>query len=132
MSISRGSQLSGISIDWFPVVGADWIYQASMLISYLGKTDRFPVVRQPARPVREQLFARTVVTRSYLAHMRTVVTRSYDSTECESSTVGSDQHRTVNDRDSRRREIPAPGELFLPGPGPGRVSIFAGNLAGNF
>ena len=39
---------------------------------------------------------------------------------------------TVNDRDSRRREIPAPGELFLPGPGPGRFSIFAGNLAGNF
>ena len=33
---------------------------------------------QIARPVREQLFARTVVTRSYLAHMRTVVTRSYD------------------------------------------------------
>ena len=37
---------------------------------------------------------------------------------------------SVNDRDSRRREIPAPGELFLPGPG--RFSIFAGNLAGNF
>ena len=34
MSISRGSQLSGISIDWFPVVGADRISQAiSMLIS---------------------------------------------------------------------------------------------------
>ena len=39
---------------------------------------------------------------------------------------------SVNDRDSRRREIPAPGELFLPGPGPGRFLIFAGNLAGNF
>jgi hypothetical protein len=37
---------------------------------------------------------------------------------------------SVNDRDSRRREIPAPGELFLPGPG--RFSIFAGNLAGNY
>ena len=32
----------------------------------------------------------------------------------------------VNDRDSRRREIPAPGELFFPGPG--RFSIFAGNF----
>ena len=39
--------MSGLCIDWFLVVGADWISQASMLISYLGKTDRFPVVRQP-------------------------------------------------------------------------------------
>ena len=39
-------------------------------------------------------------------------------------------HKTVNDRDSRRREIPAPGELFLPSPG--RFSIFAGNLTGNY
>ena len=43
--------MSGICIDGFLVVGADWISQASMLISYLGKTDRFPVVSQPQKLV---------------------------------------------------------------------------------
>ena len=39
---------------------------------------------------------------------------------------------SVNDRDSRRREFPAPGELFFPAPAPASYSLLAGNLAGNF
>ena len=60
-----------------------------ILTSYLGNSRR----QYPNSPTR----SRTAVLENNCSRKqlfsRTVVTRSYDSTECESSTVGSDQHR---------------------------------------